>query len=321
MTESRYEQACVAAAELLTKLESSSITSEQLLLGAKRVARLLRDQDAQLWLDRELRGYMKDDPALSGKSLSYVRAPGRCRGSRFVTASLPALESEVASRQTQLGRISPPPTIPADQNGLARMEDRASVLQDEIAVRQSIVSAVRGAVHSSLADTHVALSYGSIVEPLFQKAREAADRFIAQHCARATEQLLSAEERLREQKEESYSQALLSCRRTLLSLADSVFPPRSTAYVGADGTPRDVGPDNYKNRLLAFVTDELRRGTRIVLIAAELEHLASRLDAVYEQDCKGVHSDVTVDEARLALIHTYLFIAEIAAIVGAGETQ
>jgi hypothetical protein len=42
------------------------------------------------------------------------------------------------------------------------------------------------------------------------------------------------------------------------------------------------------------------------------KRLAARLDAIYEKTCKGVHVDVTEAEARLAVIHTYLFLGEIA---------
>jgi hypothetical protein len=40
--------------------------------------------------------------------------------------------------------------------------------------------------------------------------------------------------------------------------------------------------------------------------------LAARLDAIYEKTCKGVHAEVTAQEARLAVINTYLFIGEVA---------
>ena len=75
-----------------------------------------------------------------------------------------------------------------------------------------------------------------------------------------------------------------------------------------------MGSDEYKNRLLAFVDREIKSESSQSVVAAEIEHLAARLDAVYEKTCKGVHSDVSKDEARLAVIQTYLFVAEIARI-------
>lgn len=48
------------------------------------------------------------------------------------------------------------------------------------------------------------------------------------------------------------------------------------------------------------------------IVEAEMDLLAAQLDAIYEKTCKGVHVDVSLQEARLAVIHTYLFIGEIA---------
>ncbi|MCP3475610.1 hypothetical protein NLM33_35640 [Bradyrhizobium sp. CCGUVB1N3] len=79
----------------------------------------------------------------------------------------------------------------------------------------------------------------------------------------------------------------------------------------ASGKPRKVGVEQYKNRLLAYVAEQESAGSQEV-IASGIEHLAARLDAIYEKTCKGVHVDVSEQEARLAVIHTYLFIGEVA---------
>jgi hypothetical protein len=55
------------------------------------------------------------------------------------------------------------------------------------------------------------------------------------------------------------------------------------------------------------------------VVVSGLEHLAARLDAIYDKTCKGVHVDVSEQEARLAVIHTYLFIGEIAAATEAAS--
>lgn len=57
-------------------------------------------------------------------------------------------------------------------------------------------------------------------------------------------------------------------------------------------------------------------GPRVLPTPVELSvipgHLAARLDAVYEKACKGVHNEVDNGEAQLTVIHTYLFLAEVA---------
>jgi hypothetical protein len=54
---SRIDEARRVAMELLDSLESSSMPIDSIILRAKRLARLMRDTDAQGWLDLEMRGY------------------------------------------------------------------------------------------------------------------------------------------------------------------------------------------------------------------------------------------------------------------------
>jgi hypothetical protein len=97
-----------------------------------------------------------------------------------------------------------------------------------------------------------------------------------------------------------------------MDVADAVFPARQENWMDAGGKPRNVGTEQYKNRLLAYLSESNQSQTSGVLTESELEHLAARLDAIYEKTCKGVHIDVSEQEARLAVIHTYLFIGEVA---------
>lgn len=70
---------------------------------------------------------------------------------------------------------------------------------------------------------------------------------------------------------------------------------------------------NTQTPLFAVNSDSIQR-----IIESELEHLASRLDVIYEQTCKGVHVDVSKNKAQLTVIHTYLFIGEIATYIEKG---
>jgi hypothetical protein len=97
-----------------------------------------------------------------------------------------------------------------------------------------------------------------------------------------------------------------------------VFPAREEDWKDNSGKSRKVGAEQYKNRLLAFLAETGKTGSR-ELVASELEHLAGRLDAIYEKTCKGVHVNVSEQEAALTVIHTYLFIGEIATAMDLNE--
>jgi len=121
--------------------------------------------------------------------------------------------------------------------------------------------------------------------------------------------------------EESRSAALTSCRRLLMDVADSVFPAQKDEWKDRGGKNRKVGIDQYKNRLLAYLANLGGSSGTYTLLETELNHLASRLDIIYEKTCKGVHIDVTLEEARLSVIHTYLFIGEIATFAMQSEKK
>ncbi|HCL3359828.1 TPA: hypothetical protein N2A54_000015 [Pseudomonas aeruginosa] len=74
---SRVDEARRVAIELLDNLEGSPSKIDTVLMKAKRLSRLMRDPDAQNWLDLETRGY-PDNFVFSelGTCLKYAAAGG-----------------------------------------------------------------------------------------------------------------------------------------------------------------------------------------------------------------------------------------------------
>lgn len=96
---SRLNEALTIAKELLQRMETGEFPAERYLLQAKRLARLLRDGDAQTWLDLEIRGYPSGfDPKSIGNCLSYAKAGGRIlEDGKYYSVSLPRLEATCAA--------------------------------------------------------------------------------------------------------------------------------------------------------------------------------------------------------------------------------
>jgi hypothetical protein len=177
---------------------------------------------------------------------------------------------------------------------------------------KSLYSSMKAAIHNYATDTYLAVELGDVAEDIFEGARNLVDSFIRSHCPKAAEKVIAINERMNDRNPESLSAALTSCRRLLMDVADSVFPPREEDWKDRKGRARKVGGEQYKNRLLAFLSDLSESEGSYSLLESELEHLAARLDIIYEKSCKGVHVDVTLDEAKLSVIHTYLFLGEVA---------
>jgi len=186
--------------------------------------------------------------------------------------------------------------------------------KDTYAKSKSLYSSMKAAIHGYVTDAYFAVELGDAVESIFESSRKNVDSFIRSYCPKAAEKVIAINERMNEGATESLSSALTSCRRLLMEVADSLFPAQDEDWEDRTGATRKVGEEQYKNRLLAYLSDLVRSNGTFSLMESEIDHLASRLDNIYEKTCKGVHVDVSLKEARLAVIHTYLFIGEVAAV-------
>lgn len=326
---SRRNEALIAARELVEALETDA-PIDKCLMKAQRLARMLRDTDAQNWLEYEIRGYPSGfDLHLLGTSQKYAWRWLSATNS-LLTTSLPEMEATVNATEIVLNKLQAPSITTTAENYVvsgATMKIIDDVVQKISFARNAFTNAVaqfsrmRSHLYRYAADTLVSLEFGDVAEDIFQSARNVADEYIRSTVPKAAEQLLAAEERMAEGNSESLSACLTSCRRVLSTIADAVFPPQDKPHVDGLGNPRKVGTAEYKNRLLAFIEQRITsKGTKSIH-DSQLSYLAARLDAVDEKACKGVHTDVTLDEARLVLVQTYLFLADIARLAGRSNPQ
>lgn len=321
----RTSEARRVVISLLDELESSSSAIDTILMRAKRLARLMRDTDAQHWLDLETSGYPATFSfAKLGTCRKYAAACGRLdeAESKFYRQSLPEFEANAESEQLLMATHKP------SSSGLSKVKDfiekRATeslmatqlklqvTQQKNYARSKSVFASLKAGIHNYATDMYLALELGDIAQDIFEAARNEIDTFVRAHCPKAAEKLVAINERMADDSSESRAAALTSCRRLLMTVADSLFPASEDDWTDTNGKVRKVGVEQYKNRLLAYISSRCSSDGSSAIVKSELEFLAARLDAIYEKTCKGVHIDVSSEEARLAVIHTYLFIGEIA---------
>lgn len=321
----RIDEARKVSEALLDNLESSTSKIDAVLMKAKRLARLMRDSDAQLWLDLETKGYPEEFSFKElGSCIKYASSGGRIdiKTFKYYLQSLPTIEANAESDEALLSSLQ---TTRAQTTKVKDFLEKSatealmvtqltyqSQQKKNYANSKSLYSSMKAAIHNYATDTFLALEFGDVAEEIFEGARKLVDTFIRSNSPKAAEKVVAINERMADGSEESRSAALTSCRRLLMDIADSVFPARKEEWKDRKGTNRKVGTEQYKNRILAYLADLGGSKGTYVLLESELEHLASRLDIIYEKTCKGVHIDVSINEARLAVIHTYLFIGEVA---------
>lgn len=302
-------------------MELDDAPIERCLMLAQRLARLMRDEDSQRWLDLEQRGYPAELPSGHlGKCGQY--AYRFSDGNKVVnSSSLPFLETAKQAAEAVLQKTSPPTVTGmakdfvgagATKAVLDSIDASIKLARDTFVLASTNYSRQRAMLHRWATDMLISLELGDAAEGIFESARARVDVFIGVHAPRAAEQLVALNENMRNGDSEAFSQALTSCRRLLATVADALFPPRAEPYTDRQGNKRSVGTEQYKNRLMAYLADRVDSVGSFAILDADIGLVAARLDAIYEKACKGVHAEIDQAEAQLTVIHTYLFLAEVA---------
>jgi hypothetical protein len=298
-------QAKILAEEILDDIEIKKTSISSILMKTNRLARLLRDGDAQRWISFEINGYPKNFEATKlGKcSKYYTGFFGITMGDDpYVNFSAPALEDFINTTNIdQFTKFS---------------SNKVDVVNWTIRLHAEAVTqfqSISFSIYRYVLEVYLSLEIGDIANDIFQDSRILVDKFVQDHCSHdIKEQFLSINDRLKENVTESYSQALLTVRRVLVSIADSIYPPNPEPYTDKKGKSHAVDNDNYVNRILAYIDKNIPGEISYSMIETDIEHLAARLEALNEKSCKGVHVKVTKHEAQLAIIQMYMIIAEIA---------
>lgn len=128
-------------------------------------------------------------------------------------------------------------------------------------------------------------------------------------CSQAHYMFISIDNNLKSSNSEDWANAVTSCRRLLSLLADQLYPPTEDKEI--NGKVRELGPDKYINRLIAYIGDKQNGNTFSKVLMADIVRTSSELDAIYDADCKGAHGNVSLQEAQLYVIRTIMIIGEI----------
>jgi hypothetical protein len=291
---------------ILGDIEICQLPISQILMKSKRLARLLHDSDAQKWLDYELTGYPPVfDPAELGTCRKYYSADRpvlrdeRTRKPRPI--GMPQLESYInATRPDNVERIGA-----LDTQKIQIVNRHHEMVND--------FERLRTAVHNYVTEVNIALSVGEYTEGLFEDTRVAADRFIREHCPRAGEQLLAINEKLDYYNPDSFSEALLAVRKILAAVADAIVPVQEPHYKDRKGMERQIGPDQYLNRIFSYLEQNSKSDPFLTMIEAEMTYIFAKADHPADK-LRGLYEPVSRDDVELAIIHMYLVVAEIAKI-------
>lgn len=183
-------------------------------------------------------------------------------------------------------------------------------------VMRQVMGTVRNATFAYLMRCESTLRLATTGERVFERHRLRVDHLLNVIAPEVLDKLSAALRRCAETDDpEAGAQALLSCRRVLLAIADHVYSPRDTPHVDSSGRSREVGPSQYRNRLIAAIENSAAAGTtRAFALAGTVEEFVARLEGLDDLAQKGVHSEVDLAEVEFGVVQTYLLAGEVLAL-------
>ena len=154
------------------------------------------------------------------------------------------------------------------------------------------------------------ITYGEIPEGIFKKFQGKVNALLTDSNPAAVSELNTAYENLvRFGDPEKAAHVAFSCRRLIRAVADELFPAQNKPYTKNDGNEIKVGKDHFLNRLKAYV-DSSRPDNREYLVK-KIDLLEDMYRKIPESINKGIHANITNEDAEMLVIYSYMILGEI----------
>ena len=336
------EQALVLAEEILRNIELSETTLSICLLKASRLARLLNDTDHQIAFEYEASGYPSSPNGIPADVWRIAQLSGRVQQSkekdsngvetiveRATTTAVEVIEERIETTKAAIAAARDPNVSISSANPhqyvgspMGNTIER-SKLRNSLAEDVKALASRRGFLHRYVSRRYDELRFSGIAEDIFSRIRTAVDERIGATVPRAVRKFAAVYENLQSDNPEDWANAVHSCRRILQELADALYPAREDAVRVINGKEGRVklGPDNYINRLIAFLEENAASDRYEAIVGSNLHFIGDRLDAAFAAAQKGSHAEISSrEEADRYVVYTYMLVADILSLTPAPET-
>ena len=301
----RQAQALALAEQLLEDVELTRLPIDQLVLKATRLARLIEDEAALVWLGFETRGVPGSEDGKRHMSRTG-RWKDREKGEGYWSPA-GAIQAMIDSGGQAVGALKVD-SVGGEWASIALREQRGAIvsLSSQSMIMAGVVVRVAGLIHEFVTRVHLELQFSDAQAEMFETARQDVDARLALLGGDALTKISSINERFRAGDPESVSHAMTTARRLIDSIADAVFPGRAESYaIGKE----EFSVDNSKvlNRINAFLHQSgASEGRR--------SRIRRTLGDIYGWVSKGVHDEVDVEEARFVFLLTYATLGEVVSL-------
>lgn len=338
MNSQRIKECTELSAEILKNFELSELPVSKIILKCLRLCRLLGDEDGILLFTYESSGYPSDMTGMTTDAWRISNLAGRRYFKNIKTKSgserkeysnvllIAEIEEMIAAEKLRLSAAADPYVALSSANpnqfitsGQGNVRERNNIVQD-IASYQRWIQKITGSLYQYVLQIYNKLMYGNIIEDTFTSARMSVNDVLSKICPNALGKFVSVYSNMNSENPEDWANAVHSCRRILVDVADALYPPQDEP-IDINGKKIKVGSDQYINRLIQFISSKEGSKTYKDVVGSDLSSIGRRLDAINDAVCKGTHDTVSKEEASRYIIHTYLLISDIISLQGTAELK
>jgi AbiTii len=317
-------EALSLSADILKNIELSEAPLSSIALKTCRLARLLNDFEYQKAFEFEASGYPREPSGVPADAWKIAILAGRIFKSSdkneikelCYLESIAELEEIIETGKASLSAAIDPSVSVSSANPNQYVLERQT-LRNSIQTNASRLSSRKSFIYSYANTKHNELKFSEISDDIFSRLREGVDRQINDIVPTATQKFSAIYNNLRSENPEDWSNGVHSCRRLLQDLADAIFPSRESKSITENGKQKEInlGPDNYINRLIAFIQENADSKNFQSIVGSNLSFIGDRLDAVFAAAQKGSHATIyDRGEADRYVIYTYLVIGDIVSL-------
>lgn len=336
-TPGRQELAMQLSEEILAGIETETLKTSSAALRCLRLARLISDDNAIEWLQYETKGYphASDGRHIETKASQMATIHGRIliqvNNERVGFFELPdELEAGAQTAQSAISNFTTKGVsisgddVPSAMKELCnRIDINITVRSYEMAESRRKLAILIGQYYNYALSVNIELKFSNRAEEVFNSYRLSVDGQLAALAPESLKRLDAAYERLSSTNPESWSQAVASCRRVLTEISNSLYKGSlDEPYKTRSGKCLDVSGDHYLNRLYATIDEVAASPNARRLVGSNIKYVIDFIDNLHNALCRGVHDledKLTHDEARAAILHTYILLGDISTLVREGK--
>lgn len=324
----KTENALVACEKVLNGIEDNTITVTSALLLCLKIARLLNDTDAIMWLQYEYGGYPRNKNGYIQKEAWQI-AWGKGRGyiedgKELVFSEIASeLEEKIAAQRsavnnftTQGASVSGEWAAVAMNKLTTTVSSSTGVLVRQIASSEKQLTILKSKYYDYALEKQIEISFGNVATTVFSEYRTRVENEFSKMSKENLLKLQAIEDKINSENPELYSQALTTCRRlfegTAKELFEKYFPEYGEKkYKTKSGKEIDVSGEHYKNKLSAVIEKLEDKSPSKSMVGSNVIYLLDWIDNLTELQCKGVHHEVTRQDATRCIIQTYICLGDI----------